>query len=374
MGVPPEDGGGVATAYVDAGGGGLRLMGEVGWLALEVGRQVNEPQHFDGVAECIVLGCGLSSSVRRAGGGVHVTDDDGWSEHGHLAVSLGQGLEEGFHRAADGDVVVDDVELPSVHNGLVDAQSPWDAEVVDGVDVDAGPGIQGAPLVPVAFVHSLVRGIYGGGFWRVVALKALLLEGEKVEDPVRPLCHRELMEGGGGVLGVCDGRVVEVEEVDVSLDGRGPGLWGPSSRRLPRQGAGLGPGDFLLGDGRLDGRGGGGAWLHSGGSPPVYLVPLWALFSGLTCRMGWVLLSSKVWPSGLSVGAAALVELLLAVSLHPDLHPTVWARVLEAVLDRAPTPDPVARVVVAERLLDSRALLELWVGFGLRRCLWREGG
>ena len=51
-------------------------------------------------------------------------------------------------------------------------------------------------------------------------------------------------------------------------------------------------------------------------------------------------------------GAVALVNYLLAVPLHPDLHPTVWIRVLEAVLDRALTPDPVVRVVVAERLLD----------------------
>ena len=73
-------------------------------------------------------------------------------------------------------------------------------------------------------------------------------------------------------------------------------------------------------------------------------------------------------------GAAAFIELLQAVPLRPDLHPTVWARVLEAVLDRALTPDQVARVVVAERLLDSRAFLELWIRVGLGRCLWREGG
>ena len=30
------------------------------------------------------------------------------------------------------------------------------------MDVDAGLGIQGGPLVPVAFVRFLVRGIYGG--------------------------------------------------------------------------------------------------------------------------------------------------------------------------------------------------------------------
>ena len=75
-GLCPDDGGGVAIAYVDAGWGGICLVGEVGWLAFEVGRQVHEPHHFDGVADCMVLGCGLSPSVRRRGGGVHVADDD----------------------------------------------------------------------------------------------------------------------------------------------------------------------------------------------------------------------------------------------------------------------------------------------------------
>ena len=32
----------------------------------------------------------------------------------------------------------------------------------------------------------------------------------------------------------------------------------------------------------------------------MYLVPLWALFSEVRSRMGWALLSSQVWPSGLS--------------------------------------------------------------------------
>ena len=44
-------------------------------------------------------------------------------------------------------------------------------------------------------------------------------------NPARPLCHRELLEGGCGVPGVCDGRVVEVEEVGGGLGGGGPGLW-----------------------------------------------------------------------------------------------------------------------------------------------------
>ena len=59
---------------------------------------------------------------------------------------------------------------------------------------------------------------------------------------------------------------------------------------------------------------------------------------------------------------------------HPDLHPIVWALILIAVLDRALTPDAVACVVVAERLLDFRVFLELWVCFGLVRCVWRKGG
>ena len=119
-GLRSDDGGGVAIAYVDAGWGGIRLVGEVGWLAFEAGCQVHEPQHFDGVADCLVLGCGLSSSVCWGGGGVHVADDDCGGEHGHLAVRLGQGLEEGFRGFAEGDVGVDDVELPSVPDDLID--------------------------------------------------------------------------------------------------------------------------------------------------------------------------------------------------------------------------------------------------------------
>ena len=118
----PDDGGEVAIAYVDAGWGGICLVGEVERLAFEVGCQVHEPQHFDCVADCMVLGCGLSPSVRRGGGGVHVADDDCGGEHGHLAVwpSGGQGLEEGFRGVAEGDVGVDDVELPSVPDDLID--------------------------------------------------------------------------------------------------------------------------------------------------------------------------------------------------------------------------------------------------------------
>ena len=82
--------------------------------------------------------------------------------------------------------------------------------------------------------------------------------------------------------------------------GAGRGRGGLFPRPLPRQGEGLGPGDFLPTGGRLGRRGGGRSWLHSGGSSPVYLVFLWALFSSVRRRMGWALVSSKVCPSGLS--------------------------------------------------------------------------
>ena len=75
-GVCPNDGGGVAVANVDAGAGSLWLAGKIGWLAFQASSQVDEPQPVDGVADCVVLECGLRPAVRRAGGGVHVADDD----------------------------------------------------------------------------------------------------------------------------------------------------------------------------------------------------------------------------------------------------------------------------------------------------------
>ena len=74
------------------------------------------------------------------------------------------------------------------------------------------------------------------------------------------------------------------------------------------------------------------------------------------------------------VGGAAALVYLLGPPDHPDLWPPVVPRVAEAVLDRALTPDPVACVVVAEGLLDLRALFESWVRLGRGRCWWREGG
>ena len=86
----------------------------------------------------------------------------------------------------------------------------------------------------------------------------------------------------------------------VASVGAGRGCGGLCPRPLPRQGGGLGVGDFLPVCGRLGRRGGGRPWLHSGGSSPVYLVPVWALFSSVQSRMGWALVSSRLSPSGLS--------------------------------------------------------------------------
>ena len=52
----------------------------------------------------------------------------------------------------------------------------------------------------------------------------------------------------------------------VASRGAGRGCGGLCPRPSPRQGGGLGLGDLLLVGGRLGRRGGGMAWLHSGGS------------------------------------------------------------------------------------------------------------
>ena len=80
----------------------------------------------------------------------------------------------------------------------------------------------------------------------------------------------------------------------VASVGAGRGCGGLCPRPLPHRGEGLGLGDFLPVGGRLVRRGGGRPWLHSGGSSPVYLVALWALFSSVRSRMGWALVSSRV--------------------------------------------------------------------------------
>ena len=150
--------------------------------------------------------------------------------------------------------------------------------------------------------------------------------------------------------------------------GAGRGCGGLCPRPLPRQGGGLGLGDFLPVGGRLGRRGGGRPWLHSRGSSPVYLVPLWALFSSVRSQMGWALVCSRLWPSGLSGALLPWSSLFWRCQRTRICGPPFPPWVTEAVLDRALTPHPVACVVVAEGLLDLRALFESWVRLGRGRC------
>ena len=116
----------------------------------------------------------------------------------------------------------------------------------------------------------------------------------------------------------------------VAVVGAGRGCGGLRPPPLPRQGRGLGPGVFLPGCGRLGRRGGGRPWLHSGGSLPVYLVPLWALVSGVSSWMGWPLLSSKVSPSGLSGAllpwSSSFWRCLVTWIYTAPLGPSSWRR------------------------------------------------
>ena len=110
----------------------------------------------------------------------------------------------------------------------------------------------------------------------------------------------------------------------------GRGCGGLCSRPLPRQGGRLGPGDFLPGGERLGKRGGGRPWLYSGGSFRVYLVPLWAFFSSVRSRMGWALVSSRVWPSGLSGAllpwSSSFWRYQTTRICGPPLSPRSWRR------------------------------------------------
>ena len=151
-GLCPDDGAGVAVAYVHAGGGGLRLVGEVRWWPSRLAIRSTSPSIS--MVSRTAWSWGVACPPRSAGVGAAFMSlmTMGGGEHGHLAVCLGQGLEEGFRHVAEGDVTVDEVELPSVPDDFVDAQPPWDAQVVGEVKVDARLGIHGGPLVPVALL------------------------------------------------------------------------------------------------------------------------------------------------------------------------------------------------------------------------------
>ena len=80
--------------------------------------------------------------------------------------------------------------------------------------------------------------------------------------------------------------------------GAGRGCGGLCPRPVPRQGGGPGPGTFCLVVGAWVGAVGGGLGSTLAGVPQCIWC-LWALFLSVRSRMGWALLSSRVWPSGL---------------------------------------------------------------------------
>ena len=227
--------------------------------------------------------------------------------------------------------------------------------------------------MPVAFVRFLVRGIYGAGFWRVVSLEALFLEGEERGNNSVPCAIGISWRAGVASLEYLMAGCLRSRRLTVASVGAGRSCGGFPPRPLPRQGGGLGARDSLPGGGRLGRRGGGRPLLHSGGSSSVYLVLLCALFSGMRSRMGWALLSSKVSPSDLAGALLPSSSSFWRCEVTRICTPPVGTQFREEVLDCAHTRDPVARVVVAEGLLDFRAFFELWVRFGLGRCWWREG-
>ena len=104
----------------------------------------------------------------------------------------------------------------------------------------------------------------------------------------------------------------------------------------------------------------------------MYLVPLWALLSSVRSQMGWALLSSNMWPSGFSGALLPWSSSFWRCQIGRICTPSLGGRSLR-VLDCVFTPDPVARVVLAEGLLDLRGFFQFLVRFGLGRCWWREG-
>ena len=168
--------------------------------------------------------------------------------------------------------------------------------------------------------------------------------------------------------------MVEVEEVDGGLGWGGPELWRLVPSALAPSGRGTGARGLFA-----------GWWALGQARRGEALAPLQVeLPSVFGASVGLVLFGAESDGVGagelqgvafwLVRGAAALVYLFLAVPDNPDLWPPVVPRVAGAVLDRALTPDPVGCVVVAEGLLDLRALFESWVRLRRGRCWWREGG
>ena len=146
------------------------------------------------------------------------------------------------------------------------------------------------------------------------------MESEKAGNLVRSLCHREFLKGRGGVPGVCDGLVVHVEEVNGCVGGGGLRFQGYSSWALAPSWWRTGARGLLAVRGALE-------WALApfrGRIPRCTPCPC-----GPCCWMGWVLLSSKVSPHGLS---GALLPLSSRCRCQvtrigtPPFEPVLWRR------------------------------------------------
>ena len=146
--------------------------------------------------------------------------------------------------------------------------------------------------------------------------------------------------------------MVQAEEVDGGLGGGGPGLWRPVPSAPALSGRGTGARGYFAWSWAL-----GWAWWGEalaplrGEFPSVFGASVGLVFVDAEPD-GSALLSSMVYAFWPVWGAAALVQLLLAVQDHPHLWPPIIPQVAEAVRDCALTPDTVACVVVAAGLLD----------------------
>ena len=106
--------------------------------------------------------------------------------------------------------------------------------------MDTGSGVQGRPLVPVAFVRFLVRGIWGGGFWGSLRCRPCSWKARRRGTQPGPCAIGSSWRAVAASLRVCDGRSVEVEEVDGGLGAGGPGLWRLVPSALAPSGRGTG--------------------------------------------------------------------------------------------------------------------------------------
>ena len=126
--------------------------------------------------------------------------------------------------------------------------------------------------MPVAFVCFLVRGIYGGGRWSIVTLKALLLEGEKVGDPVRSCAIGSSRRAAVGSLEYVMAWWLRSRRLTVVFVCAGRGCGGRRPRPLPHQRGELGPQEWWV-VGAWVGVVGGGLGSTPGGVPRCTWCP-----------------------------------------------------------------------------------------------------